>query len=92
MNFLNDVGYLEQCEAQIGSSYVQISIGLTNLPLIIPLSVCLPKACGDGAVFLKLLATLQYKGNKILDFLKTIVDFDHTRDSIPSGLDQALLR
>lgn len=58
MNFLNDVGYMEQCEAQIDSSYVQISIGMTNLPLIIPLSVCLPKSCGDGAVFLKLLATL----------------------------------
>jgi len=58
MNFLDDVGYMEQCEAQIDSSYVQISIGMTNLPLIIPLSVCLPKSCGDGAVFLKLLATL----------------------------------
>ena len=65
---------------------------MTNLPLVIPLSICLPKSCGDGAVFLKLLATLQYKGNKILDFLKTIVDFDHTRDSIPAGLDQDLMR
>lgn len=78
---------MEQCEAQIDSSYVQFSIGMTNLPLIIPLSVCLPKSCGDGKVFLKLMATLQYKGNKIIDFLKTQVDFDHIRDSIPAGLD-----
>ena len=30
--------------------------------------------------------------NKILDTLKTIIDFDHTRDTIPAGIDQALLR
>ena len=62
------------------------------MPLIIPLSVCLPRSCGDGKVFSKLMATLQYKGNKILDTLKTIIDFDHTRDSIPAGIDQALMR
>jgi len=60
MNFLNDLGFMPQCEDQLelDASYVQFNIRLTDLPLVIPMSACLPKSCGDKELYKKLMAIL----------------------------------
>jgi hypothetical protein len=52
--FYTDLGYMDACEefAQVeGGAYVQFVLNLTELPLKVPLSFCLPKACHSASDF-----------------------------------------
>ena len=94
MNFLNDLGAMPQCEDQsaLNASYVQFNIRVTNLPLVIPMSACLPKSCGDKEIYKRLMAELQLKGNNLVELVKKLVNFDTLHGRIPLELDQDLFR
>ena len=79
-----DLGYQKECEDenQGNGSYVQFLGGLSELPLKLPLSFCLPKSCADKAHFLKIAETLEAKGNDVLAELKKDIDFDNLIDLV----------
>lgn len=42
---------MESCETHANGSYVQIGFNLTHFPLMLPISVCLPKECSENVHF-----------------------------------------
>ena len=76
MHYYSDLGYIRQCENGVDGSYVQINLGVSSVPLKLPMSFCLPKACGNSSNFEYMLSTLQRKSNNVLDFVKTIYNLD----------------
>ena len=56
------------------------------------MSLCMPRSCGDKDIYTKLMATMQYKGNNIVELVKKLIDFNNLHDIVPLELDQDLLR
>ena len=85
----SDLGYKKACETDAddgkGGAYVQFAMNLTHVPLVIPISLCLPKVCGDEALF----KTLMDYGNKLaanaLALAHQKIDFDRLYYSVPNG-------
>ena len=74
-----DLGFMKDCEdVDLGNgNYMQFLAGVSQLPLKLPVSFCLPKACDDKVYFESITKTLVDKGNNLLTTLKTEIDFDN---------------
>ena len=85
MHYYSDLGYIRQCEDSVDGSYVQFNLGVSNVPLKLPLSFCLPKACGNNTNFDYMLKTLMRKTNNVLDFIKLYYNLDDLPYKIEQG-------
>jgi len=100
MLFYTDLGYQEACETYAedesgtdGGSYVQFALNITNLPLNVPLSFCLPKQCDNTKFFKPTMDKLTAMLDEMLALLKTKVNFDTLYDKVSdSRIDTQLLR
>ena len=47
LHYYTDLGAYDQCASNADGSYMQIALNLSEFPLSIPLSFCLPKECSS---------------------------------------------
>ena len=47
----------------------------------------MPQSCNDDKIFEKKIASLQYKVNYLVDFIKTLIDVDKLHDMVGPGID-----
>ena len=45
-HFYSDIGRAAQCE-YLGGSYIQVMLGITDMPTRVPLGMCLPAECNS---------------------------------------------
>lgn len=79
MLYYSDMGSMPRCEQYAegrGGSYVQTYFNITNFPIVIPLSFCLPKECNDTAYFKNFTAKLEAMIGTALNMVKKRVDID----------------
>lgn len=76
-----DLGNMKLCEdpQQGNGSYVQFLGGITDVPIKLPLSFCLPKSCSSASDLQPLASKIQKSTNSALNGLKTGVDFNDLR-------------
>lgn len=79
----SDLGNMRQCEDPYASSdpskngaYVQITINLTDVPLQIPLSFCLPKECNKKEYFASIMTKVQAMADKLMVVAHEKIDFN----------------
>jgi len=72
---------------------VQFALNVTELPLTLPLSFCLPKECMDTAYFQPTMDKLTAMTNEMLALLKTKINFDNLYNMVEdSRIDTRLIR
>jgi hypothetical protein len=76
----SELGYQKECEEDTnqgnGGSYLQFTLNLTDVPLQIPTSLCLPKECGKAEYFAPLMEQANTVANNLLQVAQKHIDFD----------------
>lgn len=75
----SDMGSMPNCNSyasENGGSFVQVSLNITNFPINIPASFCLPKQCNDSALFKGFQDKIESMANTLLLILRSKLNLD----------------
>ena len=85
LHFYSDLGYANACHQNASGSYMEVVLHVTQMPMGIPLSFCLPPECNKSAYFQPLLDDAASTVNKALNKMKETVNFDDLYHELPSA-------
>ena len=91
VHYYTDLGYPNFCKSEADGQHVQIAMNLTELPLKLPISLCLPKECATKLDFDHLVSVLEASTNSLLEKLKQNVDLDTLAYSVPNNTQDTTL-
>lgn len=80
-----DLGSIKACEdpQQGNGSFIQFLAGITDVPIKLPQSFCLPRSCSSASDLAPLAAKLEKSANSAIDGFKSGFDLNNLRALVP---------